>query len=334
MRIDGLQQKNPNLASMAAMPDISVVVPVHNEEGNLAVLHQRLTGVLQGLAPEYEILFVNDGSQDRSLAILRELSKSDRHVRYLDLSRNFGHQVAVMAGLDHCQGKAVVIIDADLQDPPELIADLYRRHKEGFEVVYARRKQRKGEGFLKKWTARMFYRLMRRLTKIDIPLDTGDFRIIDRKVVDVLKQMPEQNKFLRGQISWAGFRQTSVEYDRDERLSGRTSYTYAKMIRFALDGITAFSEAPLRFITLAGFCVSGIAFLLIIYALLSYFFSSGYQTGWASQMVSFLFIGGIQLIGIGIIGEYLARIGANVRQRPLYIVAEDNLENTDSPDRI
>jgi polyisoprenyl-phosphate glycosyltransferase len=311
---------------MAPTPDISVVVPVHNEDGNLMVLHQRLGAVLQGLGLTYELLFVNDGSQDRSMVLIRELAAKDPRVRFLDLSRNFGHQIAVTAGLDHSRGKAVVIIDADLQDPPELIADLYRRHKEGFEVVYARRRQRKGEGFLKKWTARMFYRLLRRLTKIDIPLDTGDFRIIDRKVVNVLKQMPEQNKFLRGQISWAGFRQTSVEYDRDERHSGRTSYTYSKMIRFALDGITAFSEVPLRFITVMGFLVSGIAFLLIVYAVLSYFLSPGYQAGWASQMVSFLFIGGIQLIGIGIIGEYLARIGANVRQRPLYIVAEDNLE--------
>lgn len=311
---------------MAHPPDISVIVPVHNEEGNLAMLHERLSAVLTGMAVGYELLFVNDGSQDRSLVMLRDLAAKDPHVRYIDLSRNFGHQIAVTAGLDHCLGKAVVIIDADLQDPPELIADLYRRHREGFEVVYAKRRQRKGEGFLKKWTAKMFYRILRRLTKIDIPLDTGDFRIMDRKVVNVLKQMPEQNKFLRGQIAWAGFRQTFVEYDRDSRHSGKTSYTYAKMIRFALDGITAFSEAPLRFITMAGFVVSGIAFLLIIYAVLSYFFSAGYQTGWASQMVSFLFIGGIQLIGIGIIGEYLARIGANVRQRPLYIVAEDNLE--------
>ena len=295
------------------------------------MLYQRLTAVLKGIGVSYEIVLVNDGSQDRSLVILREIAAKDPHVRYLDLSRNFGHQIAVNAGIDHCLGKAVVIIDADLQDPPELIAELFQRKNEGFEVVYARRRQRKGEGILKKWTARMFYRILRRLTKIEIPLDTGDFRIIDRKVVDVLKQMPEQNKFLRGQISWAGFRQTFVEYDRDERLSGKTSYTYAKMIRFAIDGITAFSEAPLRFITLAGFAVSGIAFLLIIYAVLSYFFSTSYQTGWASQMISFLFIGGIQLIGIGIIGEYLARIGANVRQRPLYIVAEDSAEPEEAP---
>ena len=315
---------------MPAKRDISVIIPIHNEEGNLIALHQRLTEVMQKMPGIYELLFVNDGSTDRSLVMIRELAQKDAHVRYIDLSRNFGHQIAVSAGLDHCIGEAVVIIDADLQDPPELIADLYQRHKEGFEVVYARRRSRKGESALKKWTAKLFYRILRRLTNIDIPVDTGDFRIMDRKVVAVLKQMPEQNKFLRGQISWAGFRQTFVEYDRDERLSGKTSYTYAKMIRFALDGITAFSEAPLRFITMAGFFVSFVAFLLIIYAMLSYFFSPGYQAGWASQMISMLFIGGIQLIGIGIIGEYLARIGANVRQRPLYVVAEDNLETKSS----
>lgn len=306
--------------------DISVVVPIHNEEGNIPDLYARLQTVLTGMQVSYEYVFVNDGSEDRSLVLIRELAKKDEHVRYIDLSRNFGHQVAVTAGLDSCQGGAAVIIDADLQDPPELIADLYQRHKEGFEVVYARRRARKGESFLKKATAKLFYRLMARWTNIEIPLDTGDFRIIDRKVIEVLRQMPEQNKFLRGQISWAGFRQTSVEYDRDERNAGETSYTYRRMIRFAIDGITSFSEAPLRFVTVAGFLVSGLAFLAIVYSLVSYFFLDNYVRGWASTMVSVLFVGGIQLIGIGVIGEYLARIGANVRQRPLYIVAESNLE--------
>ncbi|MEM6267999.1 MAG: glycosyltransferase family 2 protein [Bacteroidota bacterium] len=305
---------------------ISVVIPIHNEEENIPLLHTRLTDVLAGMEVGYELVFVNDGSGDRSLVAIRALAQLDPRVKYIDLSRNFGHQIAVTAGLDHCRGEAAVIIDADLQDPPELIRDLYARHREGFEVVYAKRRSRKGESALKKLTARWFYRLMRRLTNIDIPLDTGDFRIIDRKVIEVLKQMPEQNKFLRGQISWAGFRQTYVEYDREERHAGRTSYTYAKMFRFALDGITAFSEAPLRFITAVGFIVSGIAFLLIIYSLISYFFLQGYVRGWASQMISMLFIGGIQLIGIGIIGEYIARIGANVRQRPVYVVAEENLD--------
>lgn len=306
--------------------DLSIIVPVHNEEGNVFDLHARLKDVLERLGLSYEMIFVNDGSRDNSLLRLHELAARDPQVHYLHLSRNFGHQIAVTAGLDHCRGAAAVIIDADLQDPPELIADLWAKYKEGYQVVYARRRSRKGESLLKKWTAKAFYRIMRRLTNIEIPLDTGDYRIIDRKIIDVLKQMPEQNKFLRGQIAWIGFRQTFVDYDRDQRNAGHTSYTYAKMIRFALDGITAFSEVPLRMITFLGFAVSGLSFLLIIYSLVSYFFLDNYVRGWASQMISFLFIGGIQLIGIGIIGEYVARIGANSRQRPLYVVADTNFQ--------
>lgn len=317
---------------MATAPDISVIVPIHNEEDNIPLLYARLRTVLQEMGLSFELLFVNDGSRDNSLAAIQTLAAQDTAVKYIHLSRNFGHQVAVTAGLDHCRGAAAVIIDADLQDPPELIKDLYAKLKEGYEVVYAKRRSRKGESALKKFTAKLFYRMMRRMTQINIPLDTGDFRIIDRKIIEVLRQMPEQNKFLRGQISWAGFRQTFVEYDRDERHAGATSYTYRKMFKFALDGITAFSETPLRFITITGFLVSGISFLLIIYSLISYFFLEGYVRGWASQMISFLFIGGIQLIGIGIIGEYIARIGANVRQRPLYVVADNNLELQDKED--
>jgi polyisoprenyl-phosphate glycosyltransferase len=309
---------------------LSVIVPVHNEEGNIFPMHARLKEVLEGLGLQYELIFVNDGSRDASLLRLHELAATHPHVRYIQLSRNFGHQIAVTAGLDHCRGGAAVIIDADLQDPPELIAELWAKHQEGYQVVYARRRSRKGESFLKKWTAKAFYRLMRRLTNIEIPLDTGDYRIIDRKIIDVLKQMPEQNKFLRGQISWIGFKQTFVDYDRNQRNAGSTSYTYSKMIRLALDGITAFSEVPLRMITFLGFAVSGLSFLLIIYSLISYFFLENYVRGWASQMISILFIGGIQLIGIGIIGEYIARIGANVRQRPLYVIADDNLEGKDA----
>lgn len=318
---------------MASSIDLSVIVPVHNEEGNIALLFGRLKEVISGLGLRFEVLFVNDGSRDKSMACIRDLATQHPEVRYIDLSRNFGHQIAVTAGIDHCLGAAAVIIDADLQDPPELIAELWAKYKEGYPVVYAKRRSRKGESILKKWTAKMFYRTMRRITNIDIPLDTGDYRIIDRKVLDVLKRMPEQNKFLRGQISWVGFRQTFVEYDRLERNAGSTSYTYKKMIRFAIDGITAFSELPLRFISILGFVVSGLAFLLIIYSLASYLFLDHYVRGWASQMISILFIGGIQLIGIGIIGEYVARIGANVRQRPLYVVAEDNLESRlDAPE--
>ncbi len=310
---------------MLSRPEISIVIPIHNEEDNIPALYDRLKQVVSELGLSYELVFVNDGSEDQSMVLIRELAARDKAVWFLDLSRNFGHQIAVTAGLDVSLGMAVVIIDADLQDPPEVIAELYKKYREGFEVVYAKRRSRKGESWLKRFTAKWFYRLMSRLTNIDIPLDTGDFRIIDRKVVEVLKRMPEQNKFLRGQISWAGFRQTAVEYDRDERKAGRTSYTYRKMIRFAIDGITSFSEVPLRFVFWSGMAVSGVTFLVILYSLFSFLFLDDYVRGWASTMVSILFVGGIQLIGIGIIGEYLARIGANVRERPLYVVAESNL---------
>lgn len=306
--------------------ELSVVIPIYNEEGNIPTLYSRLTEVVQQLNLKYEFIFVNDGSKDASIGLIKDLAQKDERVKYVDFSRNFGHQIAVTAGLDRSIGDSVVIIDADLQDPPELIIDLYHKHKEGFEVVYAKRKQRKGESILKKVTAKMFYRLLARITSVEIPVDTGDFRIVDRKIVDYLKQMPEQHKFLRGQISWIGFRQTFIEYERKERLAGETGYTYKKMFRFAFDGITAFSNFPLKFATYAGFIVSGFAFVAIVYALYSRFFTANYEPGWTSLMISVLFIGGIQLIGIGIIGEYISRQGENVRKRPLYIVNESNIK--------
>jgi len=308
--------------------DLSVVIPIFNEEANIGELHRRLTALLMPmhLPGGYELIFVNDGSRDGSLPQLLALAERDpAHVRYLSFSRNFGHQIAVTAGLDRAEGAAVVIIDADLQDPPELIPALYAKLHEGYEVVYAKRRSRQGESAAKKLTAKLFYRLLRAMTNVEIPVDTGDFRIISRKVVLALRQMPEQNKFLRGQISWIGYRQTYLEYDRAERAGGVTGYTYAKMLRFALDGITAFSDVPLKVATISGFFVSGIAGLLILYTLYERFITRQYQPGWASLMVSILFLGGVQLIAIGIIGEYLARLGANVRQRPLYIVSEGNL---------
>jgi dolichol-phosphate mannosyltransferase len=218
-----------------------------------------------------------------------------------------------------------VIIDADLQDPPELIAEMRAKMSEGYEVVYARRNKRSGESFMKRWTAKMFYRLLAKITSIDIPLDTGDFRIMDRKIVEVLKNMPEQQKFLRGQISWAGFRQTYITYDRDQRNAGETGYTYKKMIRLALDGITSFSNWPLKVATISGFVVSGITFLIALYALYARFISKDYVPGWTSLILAVLFIGGVQLITIGIIGEYISRLSANVRKRPLYIVNDSNV---------
>lgn len=304
--------------------ELSVIIPIYNEESNIFTLYNRLKPVISKISAKHEFIFVNDGSKDKSISIIKGLSKQDHAVKYIDFSRNFGHQIAVTAGLDKCSGQAVVIIDADLQDPPEIIVDLYKKYKEGYEVVYAKRRSRKGESFLKKFTAKIFYRILAKITNIAIPVDTGDFRIIDRKIVRALKQMPEQQKYLRGQISWIGFRQTYIEYDRDQRYSGETGYTYKKMIRFALDGITAFSNFPLKFATFSGFIVSGIAFLIMLYALYSRFISKDYVAGWTSLILSIMFIGGIQLICVGIIGEYISRLSANIRQRPLYIINESN----------
>jgi glycosyltransferase involved in cell wall biosynthesis len=305
--------------------DISVVIPVYNEEANLLALYNRLLGVLAGISPAYELIFVNDGSSDQSLRLIKELAARQPRVKYIDFSRNFGHQIAVSAGLDLAVGEAVVIIDSDLQDPPEVIAGLYARWQQGYDVVYGRRRHRPGESVTKKLTATFFYRLLARITHIPIPVDSGDFRIIGRKVVEALKQMPEKQKFIRGQISWVGFKQTYLEYDRAERNGGQTGYTYVKMIRLALDAITSFSNLPLKMATLSGFLVSGIAFLLMLYTLYSRFITKDYVPGWSSLMLSVLFLGGVQLISIGIIGEYISRLSDNVRNRPLYIINETNI---------
>ena len=309
------------------MADLSVVIPIYNEEGNIPLLYERLTAVMQGMGISWEFIFINDGSRDRSIQLLKELAGKDPRVRYIDFSRNFGHQIAVSAGLDHSRGEAVVIMDADLQDPPELLPDMYRKYKEGFEVVYARRRSREGESWFKKTTARLFYRMLSRLSTVEIPLDTGDFRIIDHKVVEVLRNMPEKSKFLRGQISWIGFRQTFLEYDRQERHAGETNYPFKKMLSLALDGITGFSDLPLRFVTYFGLLVTGFAFLGTLYVLYSRFVMRDFVEGWSSLMITVLFIGGVQMIAIGVIGEYLSRIHANVRNRPLYIVRESNFSS-------
>ncbi len=305
--------------------DISVIIPAYNEEPNINMLHDRLHKVLEKITPDYEIIFVNDGSRDNSIILIKELARQFPQVKYIDFSRNFGHQIAVTAGLDKATGNAVVIIDADLQDPPELIGEMYKKLNEGFEVVYAKRKTRKGESLFKLWTAKVFYRILAKITSISIPVDTGDFRIIDKKIVAVLRQMPEKNKYLRGQISWIGFNQSFVEYDRGERMAGETSYPFRKMLRFALDGITAFSDLPLKIVTYFGFFVSGVAFIVMIYALYSRFMTEDYEPGWTSLIISVLFIGGVQMIAIGIIGEYLSRMNNNIRNRPLYIIKDSNL---------
>lgn len=305
---------------------LSVIIPLYNEALSFAELYQRLCKAVGQITDRYELIFVNDGSTDETLALILAAASQDPRLRYINLSRNFGHQIAVTAGLDLCQGQAVVIIDGDLQDPPELIPDMYQKYQEGFEVVYAQRVKRAGESWFKKITAKVFYRILQKLTSFNIPVDTGDFRIIDRKVVDILKQMPEQNKFLRGQIAWLGFRQTSITFERQERKHGQTGYPFSKMLKFALDGITGFSDAPLQFVTRLGLFFAFVSFLIILYAAYSHFILERTITGWTSLIVSSMFIGGVQLISVGIMGEYVSRINKNVMNRPLYIIADTNVE--------
>jgi dolichol-phosphate mannosyltransferase len=305
--------------------DLSVIIPIYNEEMNLVPMNSRVVSALSPLQLQYEIIYVNDGSKDRSLPIILGLSEENSSVKYIDFSRNFGHQIAISAGLEHAKGERIVIMDGDGQDPPELIPDLINKAKEGYEVVYAKRKKRKGESFLKKLTAKLFYRFLSNITQIEIPLDTGDFRLIHQKVQKVLLKMPEQHKYLRGQIAWIGFNSTFVEYDREERMGGNTKFTYSKMMRFATDGISGFSNWPLKVATMLGFAVSGIAFILILYSLYQKFF--GYtEVGWTSLHISVLFLGGVQLLGIGILGEYLGRVSENVKNRPTYIVKNSNIQ--------
>lgn len=313
---------------MSSNPTLSVVIPVYNEEMNIGKLYQRLCNALESMNTGWEVVYVNDGSKDRSLSILKGLSETDNHVKYIDFSRNFGHQLAITAGIEHAKGEWIVIMDGDGQDPPELIPDLLNKAQEGFEVVYARRRKRDGENFLKKFTARMFYRLLAKITSIEIPVDTGDFRIIHRKIQRILSKMPEQHKYIRGQISWIGFNQTFLEYDREERMGGATKFTYRKMMRFALDGISSFSTWPLKVATISGFLVSAVAFVLIIYSLYQKFFGTT-EPGWTSLHISVLFLGGIQLIGIGMLGEYLGRVSDNVKSRPHYIVRDSNIADAE-----
>ncbi len=306
--------------------ELSIIIPIYNEELNITNLYNRLKPVVEKFGITYELVFVNDGSKDKSIELIEELSKNDSTIKYIDLSRNFGHQVAVSAGLDYSKGAAIAIIDADLQDPPELIEVMYHKLKEGYENVYAKRKSRKDKNVLKKAAYKTFYRLLAKISHVQIPLDTGDYRIMSRKMANVIKHMPERNKFLRGQIAWAGFKQTFVEYDREERAAGEPGYTYKKLFKLAFDGITGFSDLPLRIATYSGFVVFFISLLLIAYSLYSYFFGDGQiPKGWTSLMISVMFLGGIQLLSLGIIGEYISRIQNDIRQRPLYIVKETNI---------
>ena len=308
---------------MENQPSYSIVVPCYNEEAGLHELYRRVKQVMDGTGESWEMVLVNDGSRDRTGEIMRELHRQDPRVKVVEFARNFGHQLAVTAGLDYARGDAVVMIDADLQDPPEVILEMIERWKQGFHVVYAVRAKRKGETWFKEATAKLFYRIIYRITDVDIPLDTGDFRLMDRKVVEATNRMRERHRFIRGMTSWVGFRQTGVTYVRQERFAGETHYPFRKMFKFAMDAITGFSYFPLQMATYLGFTiagVSGLAAVAVVFARL--FIGAMPFYGQATTLVIVLFLGGVQLITLGIIGEYLGRIYDEVKGRPLYIVGE------------
>jgi polyisoprenyl-phosphate glycosyltransferase len=303
-------------------PVFSIIAPIFNEQETLPELYRRISAILDSTGEQWELLLVNDGSTDRSEAIIRELAERDQRIRPVLFARNFGHQIAVTAGLDFSRGQAVVIIDADLQDPPELILEMIEKWREGYEVVYAVRGEREGESWFKTFTASFFYRLIYRITDVKIPLDTGDFRLIDRKVVNVLNHMRERHRFLRGMSAWVGFKQTGITYRRAARFAGETKYPFRKMFRLALNAITGFSYFPLQVATYLGFFAAALSILAIPLVIILRLVSSQELLGQATTLIAVLFIGGVQLISLGILGEYIGRIYDEVKGRPLYIVSE------------
>jgi dolichol-phosphate mannosyltransferase len=302
-------------------PLLSVVVPMFNEKETLPAFYARTTAAVSGCGGSYELIFVDDGSSDGTLEELRRLAAADANVRVVSFSRNFGHQTAVTAGLNYSSGSAVVVLDGDLQDPPELIADLLARWREGYQVVYAIRRTRR-EDWLRRAAYRLFYRLLRSLSYVNIPLDAGDFAIMDRRVVDLLNEMPERNRFVRGIRAWVGFQQIGLEYDRDERFAGTSKYGFGKLVRLAYDGVISYSFVPLRMVTQLGFVISLVAFVLTVYFIILRIFSGRLMVGWTSTIVVILFLGGVQLVSLGILGEYVGRIFDEVKRRPLYVVRE------------
>ncbi|MGH7586456.1 MAG: glycosyltransferase family 2 protein [Gemmatimonadales bacterium] len=303
-----------------SLPELSAVVPVFNEQESLAELHRRVSGVLDGLGVSWEMILVNDGSRDRTPAILDDLCACDPRCRAIHLSRNFGHQAALAAGLDHARGRAVVVLDADLQDPPELLGPMLEAWRAGHEIVYARRTVRQREPLLKRLSAWGFYRILRRLSDVDIPTDSGDFCLMDRQVVDLLTSMPERNRYVRGLRAWVGFRQAAIPYERPPRFAGEPKYTFRKSLGLAVSGVLSLSRSPLRLATWLGLIVSLASFLLAIWFVVQRLTVGFNVRGWASTTVIILFLGGVQLLTIGVIGEYLGRIYDEVKQRPLYVV--------------
>lgn len=303
-------------------PVFSVVAPIFNESDSLMEFYRRTRSVLESTGESWELILVDDGSQDGSTEIIRQLAKEDEHVRPVIFARNFGHQIAVTAGLDYSRGKAVTIIDSDLQDPPEVILDLIAKWREGYEVVFAVRAEREGETAFKLWTASLFYRIIYKITDVKIPMDTGDFRLMDRRVVDVMNRMREHHRFLRGMSAWVGFKQVGVPYKRMARFAGSTKYPFRKMLKLALTAITGFSYLPLQVATILGFIAAGISLVAAIVVIIMRAVTGAAFLGQASTLIAVLFLGGVQLISLGILGEYIGRIYDEVKGRPLYIVRE------------
>lgn len=304
-------------------PKYSFVIPVYNEEKTILELYQRVHAVMKQMDGSVELILVNDGSRDRSLQLLRDLHEKDPRICYLSLARNFGHQVAVTAGLNFVRGQVIVILDADLQDPPELIPDMIEKWRQGYQVVYAQRTQRRQEGWFKRFTAYVFYRLLKRLADVDIPTDTGDFCLLDRRVVDVLNSMPERNRYIRGLRSWVGFQQTAVRFERDPRFAGEVKYTFGKSLALALNSLVSFSKVPLRISTYVGLLAAVAAILmalLVVYWRI--FVPHSPLTGFTIILVAIFFLGAVQLVSIGILGEYIGHIYEEVKGRPLYTLAE------------
>ncbi len=304
-------------------PIYSIISPVFNEEESLPVLHDRIVETMDKTGSPWELVLVDDGSKDRSTQIIREMATKDVRIRPVIFARNFGHQIAVTAGLDYCRGDAAIIIDADLQDPPEVILQMIDKWKEGNEVVYAIRAEREGESWFKKVTASLFYRIIYRITDVKIPLDSGDFRLLDRKVINVMNQMRERHRFLRGMSSWIGFKQVGIPYRRAARFAGVTKYPFSKMMKLALNAITSFSYFPLQLATFIGFIAAGVSILAIPIVAIVRLAGEQAFFGQATTLIAVLFLGGVQLISLGILGEYIGRIYDEVKGRPLYIVREE-----------
>ena len=317
---------------MSGLPMLSVVVPCFNEQEVIFECHRRLTQVLERIGETYEILFVNDGSRDTTPLLLQQLHERDETVSVIMLSRNFGHQVAVSAGLAAARGAAVVIIDADLQDPPEVIAEMVAVWRSGFEVIYGVRESREGESGFKLWTARLFYKVISRMSDVVIPENAGDFRLMDRKALDALLSMPERHRLLRAMSSWVGFRQYALKYSRSARFAGSTKYPLKKMVSLALDGIVSFSTVPLRLVTGVGFLAACLACVGIFYSVAVRLFTHEWVRGWFTLFIAILFMGGVQMISLGVLGEYIGRIYTEMKQRPLYIVSQIQTNRYSSPE--